>query len=1004
MGIRSRFLMFKLFFTVLLLFIAAGCSGLSGIKDNSGFTVLSPKNGIVLQNNMPSMSWPAVPCKGYVVLIDGIRMDSLPAGRTNYISFPLSFGRHTWQVIAAGNGKRLESDIAEFSVEDAPLGKIPEGSLLLRNNWKVLSSLQVNESGSELTAGEINTEKWNPTSIPATVLTSLVRNGVYPNPYVGLNNMLIPDCNDKINEQYGLLKYSHIKGKNPWKNPYWYRTEFETPGEFAKKNVWLNFGEINYRAAVWLNGRLLADTAAMVGMERQFRFLVSPYLKKEGTNYLAVLIYPPDHPGEPAPEPIEPLADPGRNLGQDGIITKDYTKWDVLGWDWQPAIRDRDMGITEDVYLSASEEIEIRDLYVTSNLNLPDTSYADITVSADVINNSGMEKEGVIKGVISDKENEVMEFEYPFRAGPFEKKTIILDKSSIPQLHLMNPKLWWPFGYGAPELYSVKLNLKAASGEHASEQSGFGIRKVETYIGSRERVYKINGREIYCKGGNWVLDMMLNWTAKRYEEEILLTRQAGINLLRIWGPTGAPPESFYDAADKYGVLLWQDFLNDFWGSEKNDPNLRPDERLFEKATTQIVKKYRNHPSLVIWCGGNEGPNPREEMIMTKILPAYDGRDSRHYLKISNGDGLHGGGPYHTLNPEEYYTNNKINGFSSEIGPSGMPVYASMQQFLPDLGKVWKDGRFPISGNWAYHDANDRPEDSRKFSFYDMIIRNRYGAPDSLNDFGVIDYMKKSQLVNYEVYRASIEALNKQIWAGTSGFGLWKTNSSWPSLVWQIYDWYKQAHAGFYGVQKACEAVHVQMNLDDKNITLVNLTDKKISGAAVTANLYDFNLNKIWSLNETADLEKNSSLQTSWKVPVPDYLCFLKLEEKDKDGVLLSENFYWLNGKYDYRELKNLQAAKLKGSVIKEDNENGMRVYKVAIKNEGSSLALMTCVSIKDRMSGLEVLPAYWSSNYVTLLPGESISLQAEVNKVDLPESVVVECSPYNTTEPLILVP
>ena len=109
-------------------------------------------------------------------------------------------------------------------------------------------------------------------------------------------------------------------------------------------------------------------------------------------------------------------------------------------------------------------------------------------------------------------------------------------------------------------------------------------------------------------------------------------------------------------------LLWQDFLNDFWGTFKNTPGFRPEISLFEKATIGIVKKLRNHPSLIMWCGGNEGPNPREELIVNSILPKYDSRGNRHYLKQSDGDGFHGGGPYHTLEPKDYFTHHKLIGF------------------------------------------------------------------------------------------------------------------------------------------------------------------------------------------------------------------------------------------------------------------------------------------------------------------------------------------------------
>ena len=134
----------------------------------------------------------------------------------------------------------------------------------------------------------------------------------------------------------------------------------------------------------------------MVGMERHFRFNVTPLIKTGEMNYLAVAIYPVDHPGEPSQEPITALGAPGENMG-DGLISKNYTKWDALGWDWQPAIRDREMGITEDVYLSATGSLEFDNLYVTADLPLPDTTRADLTISGEPHNHSDKPQKGTLK-------------------------------------------------------------------------------------------------------------------------------------------------------------------------------------------------------------------------------------------------------------------------------------------------------------------------------------------------------------------------------------------------------------------------------------------------------------------------------------------------------------------------------------------------------------------------------------------------------------------------------
>lgn len=945
----------------------------------------------ILNNNMPELTWKGREGYSYEVWMDGIKMQS--GLRENwYIPFPLSYGKHQWKVVAVKGESRVSSQSAEFFVEGLALSPLPENALLLRNDWKVLSSLLAGTDGADITKKKQKLNNWKTTSLPATVLSVMVRNGLYPNPYLDTNNMLIPDLSDVFNQKYDLIRYSHIEGKNPWTSPYWYRKSFEIPAGYSGKKIWLTLGEINYRAEVWLNGRQLADTAEVVGMERNFRFDITGIANQKATNVLAIAIYPPDHPGIPADAPLTPLAAPGLNMAN-GMISKDYTRWDVLGWDWIPAVRDRDMGITEDVYIHASDHIELDKLYVTSDLPLPSKAFADVCISTDVINHSAERKAGSIKALISRKGASI-QVEQAFEVEANDTLSILWDHQNMPQLRIRNPELWWPHGYGEPALY--ELAVEASSGiERAAEEIRFGIREVETYLGANERVYKVNGEEIYCKGGNWVMDMMLNWTASRYEEEILMSKQANLNMLRVWGPTGAPPTCFYEAADRNGILLWQDFLNDYWGTFKNTPGMSPEKSLFEKASIELVERYRNHPSLIIWCGGNEGPNPREELIINKILPLYDGRDSRHYLKISNGDGLHGGGPYHTLLPEAYLDEAKLSGFSSEIGPSGVPVFESVRKFMSLPGEAWKPGRFPIDGVWAYHDAINFPgSDNRKFTHYDDLIRNLYGAPDSTLA-GVQDYLDKCQLLNHDVYRACLEAINSQLWANSSGILFWKSNSAWPSMVWQVYDWYMQAHAGYYGVKKAAAPQYIQFNRGSKKIEVVNASLEVHENTKATAVLLDTDYKQIWEHTVSLNLEKNSVFELGMKVPVPEEVVYLQLVLENESGDLLSENFYWLSEQNDFTSFNDLPEPGLEVSVERDTANEDERIYTIHLSNTGKELALMTRMKLIDPVSGLEILPSYWSDNYLSVLPGDRKSVQVRMNPDNLPEQIAVACKAFN---------
>ena len=956
--------------------------------------LLLPVNGASFRTNTPTLAWTGYADR-FEVWIDGIRLAELPGDRSSYVPFPLSFGGHHWRIVAVRSDRRTESEEGNFKIADAPLARLPEGAVMLREHWLVQSAETAGMDGIQLSSSGVNPTGWAPTSVPATVLTALVRNGVYPNPYVELNNTLIPDAHDGFNADHGLLKYSHIPGKNPWSKPYWFRTTFSTPAAYAGKRVWLTFNEINYRAEVWLNGTRLSSPKEMVGMDRPFRFDVTKYLHQDAENFLAVAIYPVDIPGRPEPAPVTPLADPGRNMGADPDISLNYTKWDAIGWDWQPEIHDRDMGITEDVFLSATNELEIADLYVASELALPDTSRAGLLLACELVNHGNTARTGTLHAVVADDKGLAVQVEQEVTIAAGQSRHVEWTPKSMPAFAVQNPRLWWPNGMGEPHLYNLSLEYQETGTRVAQQTAHFGIRKLETNLSpmTHTRIFKVNGRAIYGQGGNWVIDMMLNWTASRYEQEIAAACESNLNFLRIWGPTGAPPEAFYDAADRQGLLLQQDFLHDHWGTERNKPGYAPPEDVFEQATSAIIKRYRNHPSLFLWCGGNEGPNPREEMITHKLLPSLDPWGTRYYLSASLADGLQGGGPYHNIPARQYFDHPKIRGFNSEIGPSGVPEWDSLRQFLPMPPTNWAENRFPVDGQWAYHDATDRPGagEDRKYSHLDDLIRHRFGPPATQDLAGVRDYASKAQLLNYETYRAAMEALNQHLWEKSTGFAIWKYNSSWPSVLWQITDWYQQLHAGTYALRRALEPLHVQLNLNDQTVSVVNRTETAFIGLVLQAQLFDVEMKPLWRQEQPVDAPASRATATVWKVPTQLGLVFLKLRVLQA-GKTISDNFYWLEPQDNFTGLARLPAATV-SLEVGAARPNGS--VPVVVTNRGTGPALLVRLRLIDAPSGVETLPSYWTDNYLNLLPGEKVEVSATSRTGSFPPHPGIEVSGFN---------
>jgi exo-1,4-beta-D-glucosaminidase len=865
-----------------------------------------------------------------------------------------------------------------------------ENQIFLRDGWSLQTSLLAKENGDRISQPDFKTDGWCAASVPTTVLNALVRNSVYPDPYVGMNNMRIPDASDEFNREYGLAKFSHLPdGRNPWADPWWFRKVFRLPEDFQKKKLWLTFEGINYRAEVWLNGRKIAGSHEVVGMFGRWTFDVTGIAVFDRENVVAVKVFPLDFPGLPAEPQLKAFGPFGLNGGPTGDIGKNVTMHCSVGWDWIPAVRDRNMGIWQDVKVSATGPVDIRDIHVVTDLSLPDVSTADIRIKADLLNVSDSAQEGVLTirfGPRRSGQKEIALIKKEIRIGPRETLAISLSPDSHPKLRIKNPILWWPNGLGRPDLHEMELSFETGGRVSKSERISFGIREVsshsETVDGWDRREFLVNGIKVPIRGAAWVPDMMLNHSPERLRSELRLWKEANLNLVRIWGGGTTPREEFFDFCDEMGLLVWHDFwiTGDCQGTwDKGSQDYPYDARVFLSNAAAVVKKLRNHPSLLVWTAGNEG-YPREEIyrpLRDEILAGLDGTrpfiPSSGYRTPPEGWGLswpdnkaagtYSGGPYSWVDPREYYRlvdSGKDWLFKNEVGLPSVPVLESLKEFLPE--EPDPAVKFPLNHDWGYHDAC---EDNGKYSLYDAAIRRGYGEPKDL-----ADYALKAQLVNAESYRAIFEAVN-QAAERTAGVILWKGNPAWPSVGWQIYDWYLRPNAGYYFAKRACEPLHIQLNPIDGSVWAVNATRENRMNLEAQAQFYDQTFRKTGEVSAAAAVSALSSreiLQTGRGRLLPEGTGFAALHLRDK-GKLVSDNFYWLSQGEDFAFLDFLPQANLRVSATREHQE-GPQVVRVRLKNSGPGPAFFIALRV-ERKEGKEILPSFWSDNYLSLLPGES---------------------------------
>lgn len=862
-------------------------------------------------------------------------------------------------------------------------------------NFDLQSSAVIPSTGEEISSeGYQSNVYWFPVTVPSTVLKGLVDNKVYPDPYSGLNNMLIPDASDEFNKKYNLEQFSHLPNDpNPWKKPYWYRTTFNIPVADRGRHFQLIFKGINYRASVWVNGQQVADSTQMAGMFAQYSLDISKQIKPGKENVLAVKIYPLDYPGLPSTEQLKALGDFYPNGGPTGDIGKNVTMLCSVGWDWIPPVRDRNMGIWLPVYLRTYGGVTISDPRIVTGLpKLPDTSLAKLSIEFKLLNHTEADEKGKLFVTISPENfvGESVQFLKNVTISKNASLTVNLNGDNTKELNINNPGLWWPNGYGLPKLYRINLQYVNNSGMSDDTTFMFGIRTVSTKAvevnGTLRRDFYVNERRVHLTGGAWVPDMMLNRDSLRYDYEMHLCRNANINLVRIWGGGVTPCDEFFEAADRYGLMIWSDFwiTGDTQGEFKGSPDWPLEGDVFIKNVQNTIMRIRNHPSLLVWTGGNEG-HARKELYdtMRESIITLDG--TRPFIPSSSGfarlpagwdgswpdnlaSGVYSGGPYTWRDPADYYKR-AIAGrdwvFKDETGIPSMPPYNILPKIIPDL--VWdKTLPFPLNNTWGYHDA--ATGNGRWNLYYNEMIK-RYGEPSTMEEF-----CDKMQLMNFIGYQGIFEAAGHKL-NDIGGVMLWKLNAAFPSVIWQVYDWFLQPNAGYYSMQNACEPVHIQLNLANSDVMAINRTHKPVPGLIAQVDIFSPESRSIFHEEKSIDLTGTdvkviSSISSALTNAIG--VNFVLLNLKDGDGKSISRNVYWLSGDGDYKLMNEMAETSLEVEITTAESSRNEKSWMIRLINSTNKIAFFCRAQLM--VDGEELLPSFWLGNYITLAPFETTTL------------------------------
>jgi beta-mannosidase len=599
-------------------------------------------------------------------------------------------------------------------------------------------------------------EEWLPASVPGNVRTDLLSAGRIEDPFYGLNS-----------------EDSQWVDAHDW----WYVRTLDLelmPGERA----FLSFEGIDYISAVYVDEKELGRHEGM--FSRQV-YEITNLVKPQGSE-LAVRIWGSESLPERRLAWWERLWSPVAKAllqGRDAFSTRSATLKCQMSFGWDFAPRLRTMGLWDDVALYVTRSVFLEGVWIVAH---PEGQSARVIVRITIDADAAQEVVARI-GVRSREpaDSETWHHESPLRLdrGP---------QTARMEFVLPEARLWQPWDRGQPRLYDLNLDIERDGQVLDCVTESFGVRSVEmarnpgTPRRNENWTVVLNGRPEFIRGANWVPLDALPGRLRRsdYEPMITMAREAGINLLRVWGGGLREKKAFYDLCDEQGILVWQEFPLAclLLGHLPRSARFRD---LLAQEGKSIVRQLRNHPSVILWCGGNEFSYRRNRRLvdtLERIVRTEDG--TRPFRKTSPRDGAtHNWLVWHGKAPAREYREDRPQ-FISEFGLQALPNLSSLSRFLP-AAELW-----PPGAGLAYHCAQ-------------LEKTQRYVDPLSPN--GLEEWIEASQRAQAHALQVAIEHFRRRKYR-TSGVAIWQLNDTWHCGVLEPHRLLPSAQAGLQTPQVA----------------------------------------------------------------------------------------------------------------------------------------------------------------------------------------------------------
>jgi len=586
--------------------------------------------------------------------------------------------------------------------------------------------------------------------------------------------------------------------------------------------------------------------------------------------------------------------------------------------------------------------------------------------------------------------------------------------------------LWWPYQYGSPELYNLTVSFVANSQSWDSKAIKFGVRQMTDYRTTVHGVsfagYKVNGVNILYRGGGYMWDMFARWDTKTNTTHMQYVKEMGLNIVRFEGTIGN--EEIYDLADQMGILLFGGFVccskwenNNGWSVEEHNVAMA-------SADSQL-RNLRAHASVLLWAYGSDMPPTAANLADYKAIAAnlhWQNPTLDNVATWANANaGMKMDGPYVWEPPILMWDTTRAGsafGTTGEEGFETVPPEESLRKFLAPAD-LW-----PIGAAFNYHSGGPgTPFDN--VTAFTKGIDNRYGA-----NTNITDYARKAELLNYESERAFFEAWNANKYTGpdaTFGTIFWMQSNVWPGVHWNMYDYYFKPGGGFYGTKKANEPVHVSYNYFNKAVQVENSSLIANNSLTVSATVYNIpTLAQMYTNSVVINATANATT-SAFTIPAITGLTttyFIRLQVRNSGGQLISNNLYWYSTSPDtlgnksnwystsvsnYANLTGLNSLAPNSSVSASASRtiaSGQETVTITLMNtSATNIAFFTRAEVTAGNNGLEVLPITYTDNYISLFPGESITITSRYATADLGgQSPYLRIRGYNVPQFSIPIP